>query len=74
MIDDPVRLRSEILRHTGNRFQKVAMIIGRVLLSPGIEVTNDRAIADIVVDMVAKGELIAVGDPHDMRFSEVKLP
>jgi len=74
VIDDPAILRSEILKYSSQRFQKVAMVVGRVMMSPGVEFSKDQAIADVIVEMVAKGDLVSVGDLSNMRFSEVKLP
>lgn len=73
-MDDAVAMRREVLAHVDQYPPKVAMVVARVLMSPNVEVSSDKTIAEVVVDMFAKGELVAVGDPSDMRHSEVRLP
>ena len=44
------------------------------MLLSGVEVSKDQILAEVIAEMVAKGDLVAVGDLSNMRFSEIKLP
>jgi len=66
-------IRAAVLEHATHRFQKIAMIISKVMFKSKITLA-DYAIHKVVVDMISQGELVSQGDVQRMHFSEVKLP
>ena len=69
----PSEIRAAVLGQATHRFQKIAMIISKVMLNSEITLP-DYAIHEVVIDMVSQGELASQGDVQKMRFSKVKLP
>ncbi len=70
--DRQIDLDDLILRAASFRWQKVAMIVGTILMARrGL---TDTAVAERVKALVQHGRLEAQGDPIDMRFSEVRKP
>jgi hypothetical protein len=61
------------MAHASDRYQKIAMIIGRVMLTSKIE-RPDFEIHKVIVSLVEDGKLECQGDLHKMRYGEVRRP
>lgn len=67
-------IRAAILKHTEDRpFQKVAMVISRVLFESKLDVQDD-SVGRLIEEMVRIGELEAQGDVKKWRFAEIRQP
>lgn len=72
LVDDMLSVDELILRAAHNRWQKVAMIVGKIMMARRGLV--DMAIAERVKILVQRGMLQAQGDLAELRHSEVRLP
>ena len=74
--EDIQRIDRIILDHVKPHWQKVAMVVARVLGSLGHQVARvpDVFVSSRVRTLVSQGHLQSQGNLMRMRFSEVRLP
>ena len=67
---------SALLAQAHQKYRKVAMIVGTVMLESATNVPGlpDLYYASRVKELVKSGKLIAEGNLNFMRYSEVRLP
>jgi Protein of unknown function len=65
-----------ILAEADANWQKVAMLISRVIDALALEVTDEHAtlVATRVEALVTDGRLVAQGNLHNWRHSEIRRP
>jgi hypothetical protein len=70
-------LDAAILASINPRWTKVAMVLGRAAMAPGLVFSDDEdgfeILAERLAQLVASGRLLAQGDVREWRFSEVRL-
>ena len=64
----------EIMRGASTSWQKVAMIVGRIIMANPHRHIPDTAIVERIKLLVARGKLEAQGNLDKMRYSEVRIP
>jgi len=74
---DPSQIDTLILSEAGERWMKVAKVIGRVLETIGRDLPSGdegcEVISRRIEALVRDGRLAAKGDTRNWRFSEVRL-
>jgi len=74
---DPSRIDTIILSEAGERWMKVARVIGRVVkvMGPDLPVGDEgcAAISRRIEALVHDGRLVAQGDTRNWRFSEIRV-
>lgn len=75
-MENHAQIDEYILRHTKERWKKVAAVAAKVMFEtgPGMSEVNDHEVAERVRVLVAEGRLRSRGDLDDMRRSEIRLP
>jgi Protein of unknown function len=74
---DPSQIDSIILSEAGERWMKVAKVIGRVVkvIGPDLPVGDEGCdvISRRIEALVLEGRLVAQGDTRNWRFSEIRV-